>query len=103
MVARASAISKEADQSAEGIEGETVFSGRLSDKRAASTTNLPLPKTLALVEETGWRLAHVGYVYRETYSESRNKVLVSGQQIATSGEIVAIFLFRRSAAKAGER
>ena len=31
----------------------------------------------------------------ETYSDSRYKVLASGQQIATAGEIVAIYLFRR--------
>ena len=88
----ASAFSAEADQSAEGITG--LF-GSGSDKLAQQTENLPITQTLAVVEKIGWRLAHLGYTYRETYSVSRDKFLSSGQQTAMSGEIVAIYLFRR--------
>ena len=88
----ASAFSAEADQSAEGITG--LF-GSGSDKLAQQTENLPITQTLAIVEQIGWRLVHLGYTYRETYSVSRDKFLSSGQQTAMSGEIVAIHLFRR--------
>lgn len=50
--------------------------------------------TLEAIEAQGWRLDHVGYVFRETGSESRDKFLASGQQVAVSGEIVGVYLFR---------
>jgi len=83
----AQAFSSEVDQSAGSLAGLMNWSSR--------THNLPITQTLAAIERIGWALAHVGYTYRETYSESRDKFLASGQQIATSGEIVAIYLFRR--------
>ena len=89
----ASTTSEEVDKSAQGGSG---FMGSIVDAAAASIDNLPISQTLAAVEGIGWRLAHVGYTYRETYSESRDKFLASGQQIATAGEIVAIYLFRRA-------
>ena len=88
----ASAVSEEVDKSAQGGAG---FMGSIRDAAAASIENLPISQTLAAVEGIGWRLAHVGYTYRETYSESRDKFLASGQQVATAGEVVAIYLFRR--------
>lgn len=50
---------------------------------------------LAQVEDVGWRLEHVGYVYVETGQVSRDKLLSSGQQVATLGKTVGHFLFRR--------
>ena len=92
----ASAVSEEVDKSAQGGTG---FMGSLMDSAAASVENLPITQTLAAVEGIGWRLAHVGYTYRETYSESRDKFLASGQQVATAGEVLAIYLFRRETAR----
>lgn len=88
----ASSTSEEVDKSAQGGAG---FMSSIRDTAAASVENLPITQTLAAIEGIGWRLAHAGYTYRETYSESRDKFLASGQQVATSGEIVAIYLFRR--------
>jgi hypothetical protein len=51
-------------------------------------------KTLDLIEREGWKLDHVGYVFRALGSESRDKFLASGQQEAISGEIVGIYIFR---------
>lgn len=50
---------------------------------------------LAQIEDVGWRLEHVGYVYIETGQISRDKFLSSGQQVATLGKTVGHFLFRR--------
>jgi hypothetical protein len=49
---------------------------------------------IQLIEAEGWRLEHVGYVYRVTGSVSRDRLLASGQQEAVHGEIVGIYLFR---------
>jgi hypothetical protein len=89
----ASSTSEEVDKSAQGGAG---FMSSIRDAAAASIENLPITQTLAAIEGIGWRLAHAGYTYRETYSESRDKFLASGQQVATAGEIVAIYLFRRA-------
>jgi hypothetical protein len=51
---------------------------------------------LAQIEDVGWRLEHVGYVYVETGQVSRDKLLSSGQQVATLGKTVGHFLFRRA-------
>lgn len=48
------------------------------------------------IEAEGWRLEHVGYVYRILGSVSRDKFMSSGQQEAMHGEIVGIYLFRNS-------
>jgi hypothetical protein len=50
--------------------------------------------SIQAIEDEGWRLDNVGYVYRITGSESRDKFLKSGQQEAVSGEIVGIYIFR---------
>ena len=46
------------------------------------------------IESQGWKLENVGYVFQETGSESRDKFLASGQQIAVSGRVLAYYLFR---------
>ncbi len=46
------------------------------------------------IEAQGWRLDHVGYVYRVTGTTSRDKFFASGQQEAVSGEIIGVYLFR---------
>ncbi len=94
-MAGASSVSAEADQSA-NVRTGTSLASFVSEAQAQSTDDLPITQTLAVVEKIGWTLVHVGYTYRETYSKSRDRFLASGQQTAKSGEIVAVYLFRRS-------
>jgi hypothetical protein len=61
---------------------------------ADSTEVEDYSSTIQAIEDEGWRLEHVGYVYRITGSESRDKFWASGQQEAMSGEIVGIYIFR---------
>jgi hypothetical protein len=55
---------------------------------------------LSQIEDVGWQLEHVGYVFQETGQQSRDKLLSSGQQVATYGKTVGHFLFRRVEASA---
>lgn len=50
------------------------------------------------IEEEGWRLENVGYVFRWTGSETRDKFLASGQQESVSGAIIGIYIFRATGA-----
>ena len=88
MMVGAFAVSDEVDHSAQSTMGMLDLRKKVED--------LPITQALAVIEDIGWRLIHAGYAYRATYSESRDKFLASGQQIATSGEIVAVYLFRRA-------
>ena len=65
---------------------------------AHSSKTLNYAHVIQSIEDEGWRLDHVGYVYRVTGSESRDKFMASGQQEAVSGEIVGIYIFRAGAA-----
>jgi hypothetical protein len=61
---------------------------------ADSTKTKDYSTLIESIEAEGWRLDHVGYVYRVTGSVTRDKFMASGQQEATSGEIVGIYIFR---------
>lgn len=50
---------------------------------------------LAAIEDIGWTLEHVGYVFKMTGQSSSEKWLTSGSQTAVSGVTVGIYLFRR--------
>lgn len=50
---------------------------------------------LEAVEEHGWHLEHVNYVFRMTEIVSRDKFLSSGQQEAVSGVVLGIYIFRQ--------
>jgi hypothetical protein len=52
--------------------------------------------SLDAIEAQGWRLEHASYVFRMIGTESRDKFMSSGQQVAVSGEVVGIYTFRRS-------
>jgi hypothetical protein len=52
------------------------------------------PDLLGQIEEAGWRLEHVGYVFVETGATSTNRVFGTGQGTVTRGEVVGIYLFR---------
>jgi hypothetical protein len=49
---------------------------------------------LEAIENEGWRLEHIGYVFQETGIVSRDKLLSSGQTGQVTGQIVGIYLFR---------
>ena len=51
---------------------------------------------LAAIEDIGWTLEHVGYVFKMTGQSSSEKWLTSGSQTAVSGITVGIYLFRRA-------
>ena len=49
---------------------------------------------LAAIEDAGWCLEHVGYVFVVTDERSQNLMLRGGQRIDVHGETVGIYLFR---------
>ena len=51
--------------------------------------------TLGQIEEMGWHLEHVGYVFVETGEVARSKALSSGSVSRTQGYVEGIYLFRR--------
>lgn len=55
------------------------------------------PDLLSQIEDVGWRLEHVGYVFIETGSTSTNRVLATGQGTVTRGVVRGIYLFRAAA------
>ena len=50
---------------------------------------------LGQIEEVGWHLEHVGYVFVETGEVARSKVMSSGLVSRTQGYVEGIYLFRR--------
>ena len=63
---------------------------------AATTksTNDPSEILNAVCRE-GWDLVNGSFVFLETGSESRDKFLASGQQVAVKGSVIGYYLFRR--------
>jgi hypothetical protein len=51
---------------------------------------------LTQIEETGWRLEHVGYYFMITGETSRDKFLASGQNTAVNGKTMGVYLFRNT-------
>lgn len=68
-----------------------VLSGSHQDVRRTETLH---NETISLIESEGWQLWHVGYVWQQTGSVSRDKMLSSGQVAAVTGEIIGIYLFK---------
>jgi hypothetical protein len=54
--------------------------------------------TLGQIEELGWHLEHVGYVFVQTGEVSRDKMMSSGQITKMNGYVEGVYLFRRSSA-----
>ena len=73
------------------------LSGTTTSTRTVAQTGV-----LEAIEAGGWRLEHVGYVYRVISTVSRDKLFSSGQQEAVTGELVGIYLFRAVDSAAGE-
>jgi hypothetical protein len=53
---------------------------------------------LNAIAQEGWELVSASVVFVETGSETRDKLLASGQNVATRGTTVGFYAFRRRAA-----
>ena len=53
------------------------------------------PDLLGRIEDEGWHLEHVGYVFVETGSTSTNAMFSTGQGTVTRGVVTGVYLFRR--------
>ena len=72
--------------------------GRSSDfnySQSTQTRRFNATDTLGQIEEMGWHLEHVGYVFVETGEIARAKVMSSGSVARTQGYVEGIYLFRR--------
>jgi hypothetical protein len=70
----------------------TIFGGNNTTLNKIKTNSHA--GTLAAIENVGWRLEHLGYVFMVTSESSRDKFMASGQQVAVSGQTIGIYLFR---------
>jgi hypothetical protein len=72
--------------------------GRASDwilSQSTETRRFVHTDLLGQIEEVGWRLEHVGYVFVETGEVARSKVTSRGSVSRTQGYVEGIYLFRR--------
>ena len=77
----------------------SAIQGRSSDwsySQSTLTRRFNAVDTLGQIEEMGWHLEHVGYVFVETGEIARSKALSSGSVTRTQGYVEGIYLFRRS-------
>lgn len=77
--------------------------GQASDwtySQSTTVTRSHATDVLGQIEEQGWRLENVGYVFVETGVDERSKVLSSGSVSRTQGYVEGIYLFRRVKAAA---
>jgi hypothetical protein len=73
--------------------------GRSSDwsySQSTQTERFNAVDTLGQIEELGWRLEHVGYVFVETGEVAPGKMMSSGSVSRMQGYVEGIYLFRRS-------
>ena len=49
---------------------------------------------LELIEQEGWDLEYVGYAFQPTGTQSRDRLLASGQVETIIGQIIGVYLFR---------
>jgi hypothetical protein len=74
---------------------DRTMGGMLSGDKTMRTVRSDDHHTvLEQIENEGWRLEHAGYVFQETGTVSRDKLLSSGQTSAITGMIVGVYLFR---------
>ena len=63
--------------------------------QSTSTRRFQAMDILGKIEEPGWHLQDVGYVFVEMGELSRSKVMPSGAVSRTQGYVEGIYLFRR--------
>ena len=72
--------------------------GRASDwnySQSTQTRRFNSSDLLGQIEEMGWQLEHVGYVFVETGEIARAKAMSAGSVTRTQGYVEGIYLFRR--------
>ena len=77
------------------IEGKSSDWYSWGNMQSTSTRRFHATDILGQIEELGWHLQHVGYVFVETGELSRSKVMPSGAVSRTQGYVEGIYLFRR--------
>lgn len=78
-------------------EREAMWGMRDYSSSEATTSSAGV---LGEIEKVGWRLEHVGYVFKMTGQSSSERVFLSGEQTSVSGVTVGIYLFRNTGATA---
>lgn len=77
---------------------ESEVKGRSSDWNYSQNTTTTrvhgATDVLGQIEELGWRLEHVGYVFVETGAVDRNKAFSGGTVTRTDGYVQGTYLFR---------
>jgi hypothetical protein len=70
-------------------KGSATFGGNTLSGDTSDHTGL-----IESIENEGWALHDVGYVFQETGSDSKSKAIGSGERTAVSGRIMGIYLFK---------
>lgn len=76
----------------------SAIEGKASDwgySQSTETRRFSSTDILGQIEEVGWVLEHVGYVFVETGEVARSKVMSSGSVSRTQGYVEGVYLFRR--------
>jgi hypothetical protein len=81
-------------QVALSVRTSTTYTVPMVDTGALTQTNDPNEVLNAIARE-GWDLVAASFVFHETGSESRDKLLASGQHIAVSGDVIGYYVFKR--------
>jgi hypothetical protein len=66
-----------------------TFAGNVSKSKSNDHTGL-----IESIEDEGWMLQDIGYVFQETASDSKSKAFGSGERTAVSGNIMGMYLFK---------
>ena len=83
------------------VVGTTEGTSSWLNGDSSNTTPVTHADTLTRIEDVGWRLEHVGYVYIITREASRDRGFSSGENTAVSGQTIGIYLFRNRDAVPG--
>jgi hypothetical protein len=76
------------------VVSQTAYT-RAGDSAGTKEEMTDPSETLNRVADEGWELVTGSFVFQEEGSQSRDKFLSSGQQIAVKGRTVGFYLFRR--------
>ena len=74
---------------------QRTLAGIVSGDKTVKVTEGNHTDVLSAIESEGWKLEHAGYVFQQTGSVSRDKLMSSGQTAAITGEIWGVYVFRR--------
>jgi hypothetical protein len=63
---------------------------------SSATSSITHTDTLGEIEDVGWRLEHVGYVFIVTSESTRERGFSTGENVAVNGQTMGIYLFRNA-------